>query len=75
MAENRPNRRGCAKNLRRKLETILIETRGKNQIEKVGCIGRENIKKHPHLGQTHCQNSVQRAVKGVQQAENIKWMT
>jgi hypothetical protein len=65
MAEKRPKRRGCAKYLRRKLETTLIETRGKYHIENVGCIGRENTKESFHFGQPHLHNSVIRAVEGM----------
>ena len=72
MAENRPKRRGCAKYLRRKLETKLIETRGENQIENVGCIEQENTRERSHLGQTHYQNSVLLAIKGVKKAENTE---
>ena len=75
MAENRPTRRGCAKYLRLKLETTLIETRGENQIENVGCIGRENTKERFHFGQTNLHNSVIRAVGGVLKAENTEWMS
>ncbi len=74
MAENRPKRRGCAKHLRRKLETSLVETMGTNQIENVSCIGRENTKERFHIGQTHLHNSVIQAVGGVRKAENTEWM-
>ena len=73
MAENRPKRRGCAKTLRRKLETILFGTGGKNQIENISCIGRDNSKERFHPGQTHLHNYVIGAVGGVWKAENPDW--
>ncbi len=75
MAENRPNgRSGCTEYLWWKLETTIIETSGKNQIENVTCIGRENNKEIFHLSQTHLHNSIIRAVGGVRMAENTEMM-
>ena len=70
MAENRPNGRCCTEYLWWKLETTIIDTSGKNQIENVTCIGRDNNKESFHLSQTHCKKSVIRAGGGVQNIEN-----